>query len=470
MVLKDDMNGLLAFTAVKPGGPTNDSGLAGSRFVYGCRLVNGVFGTPFLIHGACLRRIYGWKPTVVIDIPEAIDPLSMLHIRLPEEIIIWQNTGPAGLLEGSGNVMVAPVMAGMDAAAPAQALYNDGNIHSNVTGAMANGMLCTMNLNSGIAEIGAGGQGGGLPRSRAFETKLTPLHPDLAIIGCRLSDQFPAPGSQVDALVDIENLGLGSTPTDDLGRSAAGVEAVFIEASGDERVVSTATVPVLLAGEATLVNLHLEMPHEPVRLRVRLNPNPIDSNEENNSRECVFGAPAPADVICEPIVIDGDPPQSANQIRWRNTGIYDEVLLYRNGSMFASVPGGCTMFIDLYAPPGTQEYCVRGRMGASKSTKTAARCGLSGESFRRGFVNEDGQDDISDAIAILGYLFLGRPTELYCEKAADNNDDGEVNLSDAVFHLSWKFLGGLPPPPPYDACGSDPTPDGLTCLRAIGCP
>ncbi len=469
MALKDDLNGLLAFTAVKSGGPSNDSGLAGSRYVYGCRLVNGVFGTPFLIHGTCLRRIYGWKPQVVIDVPEAIDPRHFLHIRLPEEVIIWQNTGPAGLLEGSGNVMVAPMMPGMDAAAPAQALYNDGNIHSNVTGAMANGMLCTMNLNSGIAELGfGGGQGGGLPRSRGFETKLTRLEPDLAIVACRLSDPFSAPGSRVTAFVDIENLGLGSTPLDDAGKSVVKLEALFIDAAGRERVADTTEVRLLLAGEAATEMLHLEMPHEPVRVRVRLNPNPIDSNPDNNSLDCVFGAPAPANVVCEKITVDGEPPVPANKITWTNTGLYDEVWLYRNGSMFASLPGGCSMYIDLSPPEGTEEYCVRGRMGASKSLKTAARCVVPGV-FRRGFINDDTRDDISDDVTILGYLFLGRPTSLACEKAADNNDDGRVDLSDAVYHLAYKFLGGPPPARPYESCGTDPTGDRLTCERGIGC-
>jgi hypothetical protein len=471
MALKDNLNGLLAFTAVKSGGPNKDSGLGGNRLVYGCRLVNGVFGTPFLIHGQCLRRVYGWRPTVVIDVPEAIDPLSELHIPLLEELILFGQTGQVGLIEGSGNVMVAPVMKGVDMAAPAQGLYQDGNIHSNVSGALANGMLCTLNLNSGPAQVGFGaGAGGGVPRQRSFESLFTRLEADLAVTGCRLSEAFPAPGSQVTATVDLENLGLAGTPRDDQDRSAVGLEALFVDADGRERAVASAPVPVLMPGEATGIELRLEMPHEPVRVRVRLNPNPIDGNLLNNSRECLFGAPAPADFLCRPIVIEGEPPRPANKLTWKNTGLYEEILLYRDGSMFASLPGSSKMFIDLHAPAATQEYCVRGRMGASLSVKVATQCQESSPFFRRGFVNNDARDDLSDDVALLGFLFLGNPTELACAKAADNDDNGRLEISDAVRHLNFKFSGGPAPPAPYNACGPDPTPDRLTCEHGPGCP
>ncbi|MBI4585374.1 MAG: IPT/TIG domain-containing protein [Planctomycetes bacterium] len=471
MALKDNQNGLLAFTAVKSNAPENDSGLAGSRFVYGCRLVNGVFGTPFLIHGKCLRRVYGWKPQVVIDIPEIIDPLSKLKLPIPEEIIVFQQTDQVGLLAGSGNEMVAPIMKGLDLAAPAKGLKNDGNIHSNVSAALAGGMLCTLSLNSGKAQLGFGGAaGGGLPRTRQFESTITRLEPDLAITGCRLSDPFSAPGSKVTASVDLENLGLAGTPYDDQGRSAVGLEALFVSADGRERVAAAAPVPVLRPGEATQLKLALEMPHEPVRVRVRLNPNPIDSGPENNSRECLFGAPAPRDLLCQRITVDGEPPRPAAKLTWKNAGLYDEICLYRNGSMFASLPGACAMFVDLYAPESEVTYCVRGRMGASKSTKTACRLLPPGTPFRRGFVNDDSQDDISDDITILGYKFLGNPARLLCEKAADNNDDGEVDITDAVWHLIYKFIGGPPPAAPYASCGLDMTLDNLTCERAPGCP
>jgi hypothetical protein len=82
--------------------------------------------------------------------------------------------------------------------------------------------------------------------------------------------------------------------------------------------------------------------------------------------------------------------------------------------------------------------------------------------FVRGRVNADGLIDLSDAISILGYLFLGAMTPT-CLDAADVNDNGGVDLSDAVYLLNHLFLGGLMPPAPYPEKGSDPTPDELDC-------
>lgn len=84
--------------------------------------------------------------------------------------------------------------------------------------------------------------------------------------------------------------------------------------------------------------------------------------------------------------------------------------------------------------------------------------------FVRGNVNEDERLDLSDAMATLAYLFLGKG-EPDCLDAADSNDSGNIDLSDAVTTLSHLFLGGDSLPPP-DTCGKiDPTPnDRLTCV------
>jgi len=81
--------------------------------------------------------------------------------------------------------------------------------------------------------------------------------------------------------------------------------------------------------------------------------------------------------------------------------------------------------------------------------------------FRRGEANGDGNADLSDAVFILNFLFLGAAAPT-CVDAADANDDGKLDLSDAVFFLNYLFLGGSSPPAPGpDACGGDPTMDGL---------
>ncbi|MDE0958098.1 MAG: PepSY domain-containing protein [Planctomycetota bacterium] len=92
-----------------------------------------------------------------------------------------------------------------------------------------------------------------------------------------------------------------------------------------------------------------------------------------------------------------------------------------------------------------------------------------GPSFRRGDSNGDGATDISDAVAILGYLFNG--STLQCIDAADVHDTGEVNISDTVALVIYLFGGGTPPAAPFPSCGWDSTPDPLEeCLDGGSCP
>ncbi|MBI4600810.1 MAG: PKD domain-containing protein [Planctomycetes bacterium] len=87
--------------------------------------------------------------------------------------------------------------------------------------------------------------------------------------------------------------------------------------------------------------------------------------------------------------------------------------------------------------------------------------------FRRG--DTDGSRDLTltDAIALLGYLFLGTAAPA-CQDAADADDDGELSISDAIFNLGYQFLGTRAPPPPGpNDCGVDPTDDALpSCVPA----
>jgi hypothetical protein len=84
---------------------------------------------------------------------------------------------------------------------------------------------------------------------------------------------------------------------------------------------------------------------------------------------------------------------------------------------------------------------------------------LASVQYRRGDANGDGRSDISDAIAILRYLFSGS-FQIGCLLAADVNGDGGVDLADAIYALNYQFRGGAAPPEPGpDECGSDPAPD-----------
>ncbi|MBI4605589.1 MAG: hypothetical protein HY721_26795, partial [Planctomycetes bacterium] len=85
-----------------------------------------------------------------------------------------------------------------------------------------------------------------------------------------------------------------------------------------------------------------------------------------------------------------------------------------------------------------------------------------------GDVNRDAKLDISDAVALLGHLFLGSPSELPCGDGTlfdpanlallSSNGDADVDLSDAVYVLLYLFAGG---PPPARGAG---------CVAFPGCP
>jgi hypothetical protein len=84
------------------------------------------------------------------------------------------------------------------------------------------------------------------------------------------------------------------------------------------------------------------------------------------------------------------------------------------------------------------------------------------ELFLRGDSDGDGTLDISDAVATVGYLFLGAQAPR-CLDAADANDDGQLDLTDPIFCLDFLFRGGGPPPEPFPLVGSDPTEDEIPC-------
>jgi hypothetical protein len=82
--------------------------------------------------------------------------------------------------------------------------------------------------------------------------------------------------------------------------------------------------------------------------------------------------------------------------------------------------------------------------------------------------NQDGSQDISDAVCLLNHLFQGTPAVLPCDGGTindpgnitllDSNGDGGIDLSDAVHFLGFQFLGG--PPPVL----------GTECTAVAGCP
>ena len=85
--------------------------------------------------------------------------------------------------------------------------------------------------------------------------------------------------------------------------------------------------------------------------------------------------------------------------------------------------------------------------------------------FRRGDAAGDGTLDISDAIFLLGHLFLGSEAPA-CADASDTDDNGRLEITDAVALLAFLFQGGTPPADPGgELCGVDPTVDVFVACR-----
>src|SRR5262249_25062044 len=108
-------------------------------------------------------------------------------------------------------------------------------------------------------------------------------------------------------------------------------------------------------------------------------------------------------------------------------------------------------------------------VSASFSNELCARTTGSGPTFRRGDADANGAIELSDAIRILGFLFLGG-AKPECMDAADFDDSGNVDISDAVSDLSYLFLGGQPPADPGPkVCGPDKLQEADQGLPELGC-
>jgi hypothetical protein len=89
--------------------------------------------------------------------------------------------------------------------------------------------------------------------------------------------------------------------------------------------------------------------------------------------------------------------------------------------------------------------------------------------FHRADPNGDGTTDLSDAVAVLGFLFLGEPLAAGCEKGADINDSGVLDIADPIGLLEYLFQDGAAPRAPFGGCGVDPTEDTLACPEDPAC-
>ncbi len=492
IALKDDQNGVLVFDALPAGAAERDTGLGGgNRLVYAVQLVNGQFLSPVLLRGECGIAVYGrWVTVGPPDAPYNV-VLEKFKITSPEWVMSIHAHGPPGTESGKGGLLVS-VFGELGWTAPKTVFKPGAGTLDNVSTSLGAGSLSVLGFENpcaipglcgGGAGGGAGGDGGAggadggegggvdpLPHLVSAEIR---LEPDLSIESCRLSYPNASPGSRVMARVTIKNRGFAGSALDLQDRSAVGLKTVLVGEDGNERELEPLPLPPIEPGGEWTVALDLEAPHEPVRLQVVLDPNPVDGDRSNDRAECFFGAPSPRDFTCGPVPTSDVEPELAALLSWSNPALYDQILVYRDGSMIGALSGGATVFVDRFAAPGRHEYYVRGRIGPSKSAR--ARCEadftLAAPRFRRGDANSDSRVNISDAVFTFGYLFLGSQSPT-CLDALDANDDGKINITDGIFALNFLFLGGPEiPPPGHVGCGQDPTGDVLAaCQYGGSCP
>jgi hypothetical protein len=89
--------------------------------------------------------------------------------------------------------------------------------------------------------------------------------------------------------------------------------------------------------------------------------------------------------------------------------------------------------------------------------------------FIRGRINGDSVLDLTDAIGLFAYLFMGAAAPA-CLQAADVTADGKVDITDGVALLGYLFRGEAPPPAPFTGCGTAPDPSDLGCAASAACP
>ncbi len=89
--------------------------------------------------------------------------------------------------------------------------------------------------------------------------------------------------------------------------------------------------------------------------------------------------------------------------------------------------------------------------------------------FIRGEIDQNSGREITDAINLFLFLFVGG-VSLQCEEAADVDNDEQLTITDGILLLKWLFLGETPPADPGpNKCGPDPDDNHLGCDRFEGC-
>lgn len=122
-----------------------------------------------------------------------------------------------------------------------------------------------------------------------------------------------------------------------------------------------------------------------------------------------------------------------------------------------------TITLVANATPGTESTVTIVGMGGE--TVTTMSIVAPGAELMRGDVNVDGNCDVTDAVELLGALFVpGESAD--CEDAADIDDNGTLEITDAILLLNSLFAGGAPLD---DTCQIDSSADDLAPCTTTAC-
>ena len=196
----------------------------------------------------------------------------------------------------------------------------------------------------------------------------------------------------------------------------------------------------------------------------------IQTNVKRNTFRTSLGPEVPHNPIPPDRIA---PTVDVNFLTWQSAAEEYGVSLWEEGAVEPApkkAAGRSFATAGALKPGTTYSWKVTARNGASEVAGPvwSFRTLDLAVKFRRGEATADGSLDLSDPISILSYLFLGSAAPS-CLKSADVDDNGSVEITDAVSLLYFLFLGGDRPPPPFDACGADPTADALTCGSFAPC-
>ena len=136
-----------------------------------------------------------------------------------------------------------------------------------------------------------------------------------------------------------------------------------------------------------------------------------------------------------------------------------------NGSPAAGTVTPLTWTDALGTPPVANVVVVAGQSVVPdfENGSVTFQAGPTGVDIVRGDCNQDGINNIADAIFTIGTMFYGYSDS--CHAACDANRDGMVDVSDAMYTINYQFLDGPAPSAPYPACGTSTSAGDI----ALGC-